>query len=126
MQFSLTSVAALVGFQLFIGMVTNAPFPLLYAIGYDVADSKAKGASMGFIDVSFYVGAVFLFLTGVLIQYGGGFKSPTGYMWTLYMMMGLYGLAFVLNLVFARETKGWFFKRDWSVFPRSKSNIPEL
>lgn len=126
MQFSLTSVAALIGFQLLVGCVSNAPFPLLYTIAYDVADIRAKGATMSFLDVSLYLGALFLFITGFLIQAGGGFTSPTGYMWTLYMMMGLYAIAFVCNLLFARETKGWFFKRDWSVFPRSKSNIPEL
>lgn len=126
MKFSLISLAWLVGVQVFIGFATNAPYPIFYTVAYDVADKRAKGAAMGFIDVAFYVGAVLLFAVGALIEKGGGMKSVTGYIWVLYMLMGIYAFAFLLTLFFTRETKGWFFKKDWSVFPRSMSNIPEI
>lgn len=125
MQYSLTSVATLIGFQLLIGCVTNSPFPLVYALIYDVSDIRIKGVTAAFADISMYAGALFMFISGVLIKIGGGFLSPTGYMWTLYMMMGLYGIAFFCTLLFARETKGWFYTKDFSIFPRSMSNIPE-
>ncbi len=126
MQFSLLSLAWLVGAQVFIGFATNAPYPIFYAVAYDVADKRAKGAAMGYIDVAFYVGALLLLPVGALIEAGGGMKSATGYVWVLYMLMAIYALAFVLTVIFSRETKGWFFKKDWSVYPRSRSNIPEL
>ena len=125
MQYSLTSVTTLIVFQLIVGCVSNAPFPLLYSIMYDVSDIRIKGVTASFIDVAFYLGALFMFLSGVFIQVGGGFASPTGYMWTLYMMMIIYAAAFFCMLFFSRETKGWFYKKDWSVFPRSMSNVPE-
>lgn len=126
MKFSLINLGWLVATQVFIGFATNAPYPIFYTVAYDVADKRTKGAVMGFIDVAFYVGALLLFAVGGLIEKGGGLKSMTGYVWVLYMLMGIYALAFLLTFFFTRETKGWFFKRDWSVFPRSKSNIPEI
>lgn len=126
MQFSLINLGWLIGTQIFIGFATNAPFPIFYTTAYDVADKRTKGALMGFVDVSFYVGALLLLPVGGLISLGGGLASTTGYLWVLYMLMGIYALAFVLTLLFSRETKGWYFKKDWSVFPRHRSNIPEL
>ncbi len=126
MQFSLASLAMLIGIQLFIGFATNAPYPIFYAVAYDVADRRAKGAAMAFMDVAFYLGAVLLFATGGLIEAGGGMTYATGYVYVLYMLIGIYALSFVLNLFFTRETKGWYYKHDWALVSRASSNIPEV
>jgi len=126
MKFSLISVAWLIGAQLFIGFATNAPYPIFYAVAYDVADRRVKGLAMGFIDLAFYLGALLLLLTGGLIELGGGKTSPTGYYWVLYMLMTIYAMGTVLTILFTRETKGWFFKHDWALVSRKTSNVPEL
>jgi MFS family permease len=125
-ELSLISLAWLIGAQVFVGFSTNAPYPIFYAVAYDVADRRVKGLAMGFIDLGFYLGALLLLLTGALIEWGGGMNSPTGYYWVLYMLMIIYALATLLTLLFTRETKGWFFKHDWALVSRASSNIPEI
>ncbi|BDB98389.1 MFS transporter [Saccharolobus caldissimus] len=119
-------LGVLIGAQLFAGLATNATYPLMYAIGYDVADKRAKATSTAFIDVAFYLGGALLFVTGYLIEIGGGYYSITGYLLNTYFLIGILVGSAILTLVFARETSGWFFKKDWSIFPRRMSNLPEL
>jgi MFS family permease len=126
MQYSLISLTWLIGAQIFVGFSTNAPYPIFYAVAYDVADRRVKGLAMGFIDLGFYLGALLLLLTGGLIELGGGKASATGYYWVLYMLMTIYAIATLLTLLCTRETKGWFFKHDWALVSRASSNIPEL
>ena len=126
MQFSLTSIPWLIGAQLFVGLATNAPYPIFYTVAYDIADRRVKGLAMGFIDLAFYLGAFLLLLTGGLIELGGGKTSATGYYWVLYMLMGIYAFAALLTILFTRETKGWYFNHDWAIVSRKSSNIPEL
>ena len=125
-EYALVSLAALIGTQIFLGCATNAPYPIYYAVVYDVADRRIKGLGMAFMDVAFYAGALLLLLTGALIEWGGGKTSPTGYYWVIYMLMIIYALNIFLVLFFSRETKGWFYKKDWAVVSRASSNIPEL
>ncbi len=126
MQYSLISLTWLIGAQIFVGFSTNAPYPIFYAVAYDVADRRVKGLAMGFIDLGFYLGALLLLLTGGLIELGGGKASATGYYWVLYMLMTIYAIATLLTLLCTRETKGWFFKHDWAIVSRASSNVPEL
>ena len=125
-EYALTSLAALVLTQLFLGCATNAPYPIYYAVVYDVADRRIKGLGCGFVDVAFYAGALLLLLTGGLIEWGGGKSSPTGYYWVIYMLMAIYALNIFLVLFFSRETKGWFYKKDWALVSRATSNVPEI
>ena len=125
-EYALVSLAALIGTQIFLGCATNAPYPIYYAVVYDVADRRIKGLGMAFMDVAFYAGALLLLLTGALIEWGGGKTSPTGYYWVIYMLMIIYALNIFLVLFFSRETKGWFYKKDWAVVSRASSNIPEV
>lgn len=125
-EYALVSLAALIGTQIFLGCATNAPYPIYYAVVYDVADRRIKGLGMAFIDVAFYAGALLLLLTGALIEWGGGKNSATGYYWVIYMLMAIYALNIVLVLFFSRETKGWFYKKDWAIVSRATSNVPEI
>ncbi len=125
-EYALVSLAALIGTQIFLGCATNAPYPIYYAVVYDVADRRIKGLGMAFIDVAFYAGALLLLLTGALIEWGGGKNSPTGYYWVIYMLMIIYAFNIFLVLFFSRETKGWFYKKDWAVVSRASSNVPEV
>ncbi len=125
-EYALVSLAALIGTQIFLGCATNAPYPIYYAVVYDVADRRIKGLGMAFMDVAFYAGALLLLLTGALIEWGGGKNSPTGYYWVIYMLAGIYAFNIILVLLFSRETKGWFYKKDWALVSRATSNIPEL
>ena len=125
-EYALVSLAALIGTQIFLGCATNAPYPIYYAVVYDVADRRIKGLGMAFMDVAFYAGALLLLLTGALIEWGGGKTSPTGYYWVIYMLMAIYALNIVLVLLFSRETKGWFYKKDWALVSRATSNVPEI
>ena len=125
-EYALVSLAALIGTQIFLGCATNAPYPIYYAVVYDVADRRINGLGMAFVDVAFYAGALLLLLTVALIEWGGGKTSPTGYYWVIYMLMIIYAFNIFLVLFFSRETKGWFYKKDWAVVSRATSNIPEL
>ncbi len=125
-EYALVSLGALIATQIFLGCATNAPYPIYYAVVYDVADRRIKGLGMAFVDVAFYAGALLLLLTGALIEWGGGKNSPTGYYWVLYMLMAIYAFNIFLILLFSRETKGWFYKKDWAVVSRATSNVPEL
>jgi MFS family permease len=125
-EYALVSLAALIGTQIFLGCATNAPYPIYYAVVYDVADRRIKGLGMAFMDVAFYAGALLLLLTGALIEWGGGKTSPTGYYWVIYMLMIIYAFNIFLVLFFSRETKGWFYKKDWAMVSRASSNIPEV
>jgi hypothetical protein len=40
--------------------------------------------------------------------------------------MGIYALNMFLVLFFSRETKGWFYKKDWALVSRATSNVPEI
>ncbi|MEM3860792.1 MAG: MFS transporter [Candidatus Micrarchaeaceae archaeon] len=111
--------------ELYAGLGTNATYPLIYSLGYDVADKKFKGVSMGFIEAAFYLGGALLFVTGALLTVGGGLTAATGYTYVAIFMIVVLLMSALLTFVFARESKGWYYKHDWSVFPRARSNISE-
>lgn len=124
--FAPAGIVALILVELYAGMGTNATYPLMYSLGYDVADKKFKGVSMGFIEAAFYLGGALLFVTGALLTIGGGLYSPIGYTYVALFMIVALLLSAIMTLVLARESKGWYYKHDWSIFSRSRSNIAEI
>ena len=124
--FAPVSITALILAELYAGLGTNATYPLMYSLGYDVADKKFKGVSMGFIEAAFYLGGALLFVTGALLTLGGGLDKSAGYFYVAMFMVGALLISALLTFIFARESKGWYYKHDWSVFSRSRSNIAEM
>jgi MFS family permease len=127
MQFAGLNLGMLIGLQLFMGFALNAVYAMIYKF---VAVSSEKGAiSIGnsLIVVGMYVGGgLATYILGAMIDAGGGWAATSGYMVGLYTLSGVLALAFVLTLLFTRETNGPRFKKDFSLVSLKSCNLENV
>ncbi|HEY5857579.1 MAG TPA: MFS transporter [Aldersonia sp.] len=108
-----SSLAWLIGVQLFIGLAINAPYTLVYAVAIDSARPSTTGVASAIVGGGLALGGgAGPFLVGVVIGHGGGFTSVGGYHAALYVLAALMVLAAIVAALLTRETTGWFQRRD--------------
>ena len=95
----------LIAIQLFFGLVANAVWPIYYAMASDSADERATSTANGIITTAMFIGGgLSPLLMGWLIQLGGGWASPTGYIYTFFTMAGCALLGVVLQMMTTDKT----------------------
>jgi MFS family permease len=117
------SLGWLIGVQLFLGMATNAIYPVLYALSSDSSEKGAVAIGNGLQMVGQGIGGLSPVLLGWLIALGGGFSSVRGFDYGLYFLAALQLLAAILMALFTRETIGIFKHRDRALVSRKACNI---
>ncbi len=124
MKFINISVFFLIFFQLLLGCCSNAVYPIMYKF---VADSSKEGSAVtgnGILTTCMFCGAaIATSVMGILIEAGGGWDSMSGYMTGLYVMSGAMLIAFLLVLLFTRETNGPKFGKDFSLVSLKSCNL---
>lgn len=112
------SVGALVAVQLFAGMATNGVYPVLYALSSDSSERGAVAIANGLNMGGLILGGFGTVVVGAIIQWGGGFSSPTGFAVALYFLAGTMALTAVMLALFTRETAGRFIHLDRALVSR--------
>ena len=112
------SIGALVAVQLFAGMATNGVYPVLYALSSDSSERGAVAIANGLNMGGLILGGVGTVVGGAIIQWGGGFSSPTGFAVSLYFLAGTMALTAVMLALFTRETAGRFIHLDRALVSR--------
>ncbi|WP_051977457.1 MFS transporter [Necropsobacter rosorum] len=124
MRYINISMGMLIFLQLLLGCCSNAVYPLFYKV---VADSSEQGTvvtSNGILTTFMFLGASFAtFVTGWLIDLGGGWESIDGYMTGLYCMVGAQVIAFILVLLFTRESNGPNLGKDFALISLKSCNL---
>lgn len=111
-----TNMNKLVLIQLLFGVVSNAVWPIYYAMASDSAEKAATSTANGIITTAMFIGGgISPVLMGWLIGLGGGWNSPTGYIYTFFAMAACALLGVILQL-FTVEKAGIFAKTDESIF----------
>lgn len=113
------SVGALVAVQLFAGMATNGVYPVLYALSSDSSERGAVAIANGLNMGGLILGGFGTVVVGAIIQWGGGFSSPTGFAVSLYFLAGTMALTALMLALFTRETAGRFIHLDRALVSRS-------
>jgi MFS family permease len=112
--------------QLLFGVCANAVYGVIYTI---VGVSCEKGdavTSTGFALFGMYIGAgCGAVLVGRLVELGGGWESVSGYNSALITFAVLLAVAFVVVLLFTRETSGKKRGKDFSLVSLKSCNIEE-
>lgn len=111
-------VGALVAIQLFAGMSTNGVYPALYALASDSSEKGAVAIANGLNMGGPVLGGLGTIFVGYIIEFGGGYSSPTGFMIALYFLAGVMALAAVLIALFTRETAGKYQHLDRALVSR--------
>lgn len=106
------SVGVMIAIQLFIGMAINGVYPALYDISSDSTEKGAVAIANGLNMGGAALGGLSTIVVGYIIQAGGGYNSPTGFMVSLHVLSGVMVAAAVLMALFARETTGPFIHLD--------------
>jgi sugar phosphate permease len=117
-RFAGDSVGALVAVQLFAGMATNGVYPVLYALSSDSSERGAVAIANGLNMGGLILGGFGTVVVGAIIQWGGGFSSPTGFMVSLYFLAGTMALTALMLALFTRETAGRFMHLDRALVSR--------
>lgn len=117
-RFSGDSVGALVAVQLFAGMATNGVYPVLYALASDSSEPGAVAIANGLNMGGLLLGGLGTVVVGVIIQWGGGYSSQTGFMVSLYFLSATMALAALLIALFTRETAGRYRHLDRALVSR--------
>lgn len=95
-----TDIPRLIAIQLFFGLVANAVWPIYYAMASDSAEERATSTANGIITTAMFIGGgISPLLMGSLIQLGGGWENPTGYIYTFFTMAGCALLGVLLQLM---------------------------
>lgn len=117
-RFAGYSVAALVAVQLFAGMATNGVYPVLYALASDSSEPGAVAIANGLNMGGLILGGLGTMVVGVIIQWGGGYTSATGFLVSLYFLAAVMALAAVMMALFTRETAGRYMHLDRALISR--------
>jgi MFS family permease len=123
LQLTGINLAWLIIVQLFIGMATNAIYPVLYTLSSDSSEKGATAIGNGLQMVGQGIGGMSPILLGWLIGIGGGFSSARGFDYGLYFLAALQVLAAILIALFTRETIGVFLGRDRALVSRAACNL---
>jgi MFS family permease len=124
-QFSANSILLLVAVQLFAGCCTNAIFPLIFSLVTDSAKEGSTGTAMGIAETGMYIGGISPVFLGIFINAGGGWHAQGGYITGLYFLSSLMIIAFILTLMFTRETAGKKRGKDWSLVSKKACGIED-
>jgi len=123
LQLTGINLAWLIIVQLFIGMATNAIYPLLYTLSSDSSEKGAIAIGNGLQMVGQGIGGMSPILLGWLIGIGGGFSNARGFDYGLYFLAALQVLAAILMALFTRETIGVLLHRDRALVSRAACNL---
>ncbi|MDJ1657147.1 MFS transporter, partial [Raoultella sp. Ech2A] len=100
-----TNMPRLIAIQLFFGLVANAVWPIYYAMASDSADERATSTANGIITTAMFIGGgISPLLMGWLIQLGGGWSNPAGYIYAFFTMAGCALLGMLLQLMTTDKT----------------------
>ena len=127
MQFAGISLALLIILQLFMGFALNAVYAMIYK--FIAVSSEKGGVVMGNSLVVFgmyFGGGIATFVIGALIDAAGGWQTASGYYAGLYVMAGIMLAAFIITLLFTRETNGPRFKKDFSLVSLKACNLEDV
>ena len=112
------SVGALVAVQLFAGMATNGVYPVLYALASDSSERGAVAIANGLNMGGLILGGFGTVVVGAIIQWGGGYSSPTGFAVSLDFLAFVMAASAVMIALFTRETAGRFIHLDRALVSR--------
>ena len=100
-----TNMPRLIAIQLFFGLVANAVWPIYYAMASDSAEERATSTANGIITTAIFIGGgISPLLMGWLIQFGGGWENPAGYIYAFFTMAGCALLGMLLQLMTTDKT----------------------
>lgn len=100
-----TNMPRLIAIQLFFGLVANAVWPIYYAMASDSAEERATSTANGIITTAMFIGGgISPLLMGWLIQFGGGWENPAGYIYAFFTMAGCALLGMLLQLMTTDKT----------------------
>ncbi|MGX8841267.1 MFS transporter, partial [Klebsiella quasipneumoniae] len=100
-----TNMPCLIAIQLFFGLVANAVWPIYYAMASDSAEERATSTANGIITTAMFIGGgISPLLMGWLIQFGGGWENPAGYIYAFFTMAGCALLGMLLQLMTTDKT----------------------
>lgn len=87
------------------GLVANAVWPIYYAMASDSAEERATSTANGIITTAMFIGGgISPLLMGWLIQFGGGWENPAGYIYAFFTMAGCALLGMLLQLMTTDKT----------------------
>lgn len=127
MQFAGRSLAHLIILQLIMGFALNAVYAMIYK--FVAVSSEKGGVVMGnsLIVTGMYAGgACATFILGLIIDAAGGLNTASGYYTGLYVMAAIMFVAFLITLLFTRETNGPKFKKDFSLVSLESCNLADI
>ena len=119
-QFVGKSLAILVIVQLVTGLAINGVYPVMYALTSDSSERGAIAVGNGINLAGMLIGGFGAIVMGLLISLGGGYSSPTGFLYGLYFIAGVSLLTAILLLLFTRESTGWMYSRDRALVSRER------
>lgn len=123
MQYTTNGIGWLIGIQLFAGCATNAIFPVLYSLTTDSSEKGAAGISNSITLFGLYIGGVAPWILGLLIGAGGGWHARPGFVYGLWFLVGMLAIAWVVILLFSRETRGPWRGKDLSLVNMKSCNV---
>jgi len=123
MQYTTNGIGWLIGIQLFAGCATNAIFPVLYSLTTDSSEKGAAAISNSVTLFGLYIGGVAPWILGLLIGAGGGWHARPGFVYGLWFLVGMLAIAWVVILLFSRETRGPWRGKDLSLVNMKSCNV---
>lgn len=117
-QFVGINLLTLVLVQLFTGLAINGVYPVLYAMTSDSSEPGAIAIGNGLNMSGMLVGGFGAIIMGVLISFGGGYSSSSGFLYGLYFIAAVMFVTALLILIFTRETIGRMYAHDWALVSR--------
>ncbi len=122
-QFSASNILVLIAIQLFAGCCTNAIFPVIFSLVTDSAKEGYTGTAMGIAETGMYIGGASPLVLGFFINAGGGWNAQGGYISGLYFLSSCMIVAFILTILFTRETVGKKRGKDWGLVSKKACGI---
>ncbi len=124
MQFANVGIGIYVILQLFWGCCSNGVYPVFYGFTGRCIEPGTQASANGVVNFGLYLGAVVATpIAGTMIKLGGGYQNFAGYQLALYVMVAAQAAAFVIMLLFTRETNGKRKGKDISLVKVDKCNI---
>ncbi len=127
MQFAGISLTLLIVLQLFMGFALNAVYAMIYK--FIAVSSERGGVVLGnslIVFGMYFGGGIATFVIGALIDAAGGWETASGYYAGLYVMAGMMLVAFLITLLFTRETNGPRFKKDFALVSLKACNLEDV
>lgn len=124
MQYANMGLGVYIALQLFWGCCSNGVYPVFYGFTGRCIEPGTTASANGVVNFGLYLGAMVATpIVGTMIKIGGGYQSFAGYQLALYVMVAAQAAAFVIMLLFTRETNGKRKGRDFSLVSTKSCNI---